>query len=260
MKNKFLLSALLIFSISAKAQEPAEISSQVLEPESSVRLLGSFDWLMTELNGQGFRNDATSEVGNGFILHIDHSLDQKSLRAGFKYSQSSVDMDAPSSLSPSTIEVAREDFLFYMKAKPFSESAYADLRLGLGYYIFKYDADATTPNVLVTDQSLQGFLFSIDTDYVFNSSLILNYGANFYLPFKFNEEKSSTGEFREYYALELSALIDYSLGQTSDFAVSAGVSLRRDFAKFEGSGSRGSENAEDVRTSFRVPFGIKYSF
>ncbi|MEK6554720.1 MAG: hypothetical protein AABZ31_05740 [Bdellovibrionota bacterium] len=251
----FLISA----SLGLKSQA-SDLTSEILEPDSYVKLMGSLDVINSELHGSGFKHDTSSDLGAGYILKIDHALSSEFGRIGFQYSNTDVEAESPNSISPTSVDIRRTEYSLYYKTAPIKSGFFKDSRLGVGYFIFEYDADQTTPNILITNQQVQGFSFSIDHDIIINSSLLANLGGGLYVPFKFNEEEANTGYYREYYAVYLSGTVDYSLGETSDFALTAGFHLQRDYAKFEGMGDRGSSNSEDIRYLFRIPIGLKYSF
>jgi hypothetical protein len=258
---KVLITLTLMISSGLKAHaEMPDLSPDILAPDSYVKILGSADMISSELTGSGFNHDTASDVGVGYILKFDHALGADSGRLGFQYSSTDVEAESPSSISPDSIDVQRSEYLVYYKTPTFKDGFLKNSRVGIGYFLFEYEADQTTPNILITNQRAEGLNLSIDHESVLSSSLITSLGGGVFVPFRFNEEKANTGYFRDFYAIYISGSVDYSLGRTSDFALSAGFHLQRDYAKFEGTGNRGSSNSEDIRYLFRLPVGLKYSF
>lgn len=146
----------------SKAWAESDLSPEVLEPESYIKVLGSLDMINSELNGSGFKHDTGSDTGAGYILKIDYALGGGAGRIGGQYSNSEVSADSPSGLTPTSIDIQRTEHLIYYKTPNFKEGFLKDSRIGVGYFIFEYDADSTSPNLLLTNQQVQGLNISLD--------------------------------------------------------------------------------------------------
>ncbi len=244
-----LLLPLTVLGFSAGADEVANAGY-------SVDLQAGLSSLAAKLEGDGFASDLTADQGLAYGVDLGYGWNN-GFRLHLKYNRADGTFDPPASTTPETVDAKRTEYGLYGDMAPFQESRLSGLRLGLGYTIMIYEAEASTPPV-VTEQHTQGLMLSAAHDVHFNDHWSLTVKGLLYLPHSFNEKNISTGTNPKYMGRELDLFINWKLRE--DLKLYLAMLYRQDIVHFDGSSSRGVTGATDTRTTIQYPIGVRFDF
>lgn len=138
------------------------------------------------------------------------------------------------------------------------------LRAGVGYFIYRRNADDSIPSV-VNDTSQSGLQLALayagvlSKDFSYDATLAVE------LPGKFEETSTQrTGFFTSAYNAQLQAMVAYPISDLVDIA--AGLIYRRERTYFAGRGTRGATVASstadgtEMDTTWALPFQLRLKF
>lgn len=234
---------------------PHALAEDVLNSGFKVDLQYGISQMSGKLEGDGFAGDNKATSGSFMGGHFSYGW-VNGLRANFKYGKSTADLDTPTPVTPSKVSADREETSIYLTQNLTGEDKNA-VRVGAGYTILNYNVDASTPPIL-TEQHVHGLTLISEMDYFLNDQWFSTFGFSLFMPNNFNEKDVSSGYNPRYWAGELSVQLNWVVQE--NFRIYLKGIYRHDQVKFDGTGSRGTTNASDTRTTILLPLGVSYDF
>lgn len=242
MKNIFLCLLLLGLN-QATAQAAAEQKLQVYYGPSLFKY---------NLSSEQF--SAEQPIASGQAYQINYSRQNYESTAEHRFSllNSSHNITAPSSLSPSAIKTSQTklNYKFILSTENYN--------VGGGYSFYKVKADDTTPNILLSNSESHALDLFIEHSVWHKSDFSVHLFADLELPFIRKELGTNTGFNQTSYNVHLGYQAKYllndvwSIVQLSEYAV--------DSTSYDGQGNRGTLNAKEKYERFQFLIGAGYDF
>ncbi|MBX3040539.1 MAG: hypothetical protein KF789_07535 [Bdellovibrionaceae bacterium] len=214
--------------------------------------------LSSNVSGSGFSSELPGKSGPMLGADVSYQFKDSSARVNFFYEHGSNSVNSPSGLTPSQITMSKNQYTLMVSFVPVDSGMFQNLRLGLGYSVLMQGGDDTSPNNISTMQSSQGLLLHASYEIKAGDSFIIQPGLGIYLPYQISEKSQVSGNNPKFMGTELKLTVDYLISDS--FSIFAGVEYNRYQANFDGTGSRGTSSAQDVRTDLALPLGFKLGY
>lgn len=222
----------------------------------SLDIGGGLSYMDAQLEGTGFAGKLPSTQGMAYGAVVSRGWSKRGMKLSLKYNQAQADMDAPSTVTPSSISAVRSEYGLSLLATA-SETFLGSFRYGAGYQVVQYAVDDNTP-ALITDQTTYGFAIYLERDIQFSEKWFSTLDLSVYAPNNFSERDANSGFNARFLGLGIGYQLNFKVKE--ELAIYLGVDYRRDAVGFSGTGARGTTNARDTRTLISVPVGIRWDF
>ena len=211
------------------------------------------------VDGKGFVANQNSNTGYNYTFGMTDVNPDYNSKWDLEYSKSQNEYEVPSGLSPNKVSTVKTEYKISYYFPSESEECLYCFSFGIGYKIQSYSSDLTTPNNVISNREAQGVEFHLLKVLFENESKSkLFFNFSLFLPHKLQETSSTTGFGQNMFSTAF--LLLYSYGLTDQACVYSGIKYEYERASFSGAGTRGTLDANDIRTMFLVPFGLEYSF
>lgn len=246
------LSIILVSHFSWAEEMSAEPAAESTAGGLSIDLNGGLGILQTKLDGNGFAGEMPSSNGTSYGTNIRYTWAVENVDLGLKYNHASADFDGPSTVTPRSVQMDRDQYSLY------STVGIGDsFRLGAGYSMVNYAVDEQSPN-LVTEQQSHGLSVFVEDSFYFNEKFYSTLNLEIYVPGSLTERPVQSGFNPKYLGLELGYFLFWQ--KNEDISFYLGASYRQDSVHFDGEGGRGTVDAIDTRTYINVPVGLRWFF
>lgn len=229
-----------------------------IEDGSYINIYSGVTSQASQVSGAGFSSEIPGKNGSLLGADVSYQLKDSSARINFEYEHGSNSVSAPPGITPSQVTMSKTHYTLMGSFIPAESGALRNLRLGVGYSVLIQGADDTSPNNIVTMQSTQGLLLHAAYGMFISESLIVEPSLRIYLPYQISEKSQVSGNNPKFIGTEFKLTADYLLSDS--FSFFAGVGYNRYQANFDGTGSRGTSGAQDVRTDLSLPLGFKLGY
>jgi hypothetical protein len=260
---------LLLFAFQLHAQDAAK-SPTVIQSEAAstttevdglqLRLAFLFPYELCELNGSGFTASTESDLGSGLQLGLTYPL--QDMLVLFEYQSTEVDVSSPNGLSP--IDMKSEVVRISLGYKQDLNSEFLGRLLGsqLSYYLGveskTRDSTKTSPNAALSSSNQFGFNLGVSKLYDIKKKWALEFYLGLFVPLFYEEGSTSTGSYKFSVNPEINFHFIYEVNDFIDFM--SGFDWHMDRVYFSGTGSRGSESAEEVFNTFDFILQLRFQF
>jgi hypothetical protein len=256
---------ILILLLGFQPMESFAIEDEEVEEEQPrfiIRVQGAPSLGAYQLSGSsGF--STTLPLKFGYFAGLDFTYSPRDSALTFRLTgrHSTIIQDGlPASITPSTVQIHREQIGFGFLFAPFRESSgiFSTFKAGISYQVIGRFANNTSPNTLVSSALTHGLGADVFWDGKLGRHFKFETGVNLTLPFYFREITSSSGS----HSLTLSTRGHFTLiyPLTQVLSIGIGFDARLDWFQYAGSGTRGTVDAHELDNAYGVPVEIRFEF
>lgn len=251
----FVHFILLTAATSVWATEPIV----AVKLENSVAVRGGTAMIASEATGSGFTVQQPEAMMLNYGIKIKNKPAESWVSILLDYNVTSGDQDVASGLTPTKISVERREYSFELLSEAFFTNDWGNFRAGVGYKMVDYSADETTPNAAVTSLNIRGPTASLKIKKEFaNQTDALDSDLRLFFPHHIRESGVVTGSNPSAWGAELQ--IKFAHRILPQWQISLGLNYQYESISFEGTGTRGTVDATDIRTQFTLPIELEYLF
>jgi hypothetical protein len=220
--------------------------------------IGGLGVLSNDLSGTGFSSALPFTMGSDFGLKLGYEPGMQNLDYAVQYRGQAFTFETPSSISPAKINATRSETQLLAKMTPFLTGWQKEITLGVGYQFVNYVADVTTPNVVMTGQTVSGIYLTGEYNVTFNEDInsVLNIGL--FLPHSFSESNAQTGYGFKFLGYSFGIDFEWRLSETWMFMT--GMQFQHEQISFSGTGDRSVSDATDGRSLITIPIKARWNF
>ncbi|MFS4459897.1 hypothetical protein [Bdellovibrio sp. HCB2-146] len=227
--------------------------------QNSVGIRGATAITANEVTGSGFNAKQPDTMMLNYGLNVKNKPTGSWVFIIFDYNVTSGQQKVATGLTPSEVSVQRQEYALTLLSEPFFSTAWGQVQASIGYKMVDYSVDETTPNVALTNLNTRGPTGSLKLKNDFaNQTDSLEADLEIYFPHHIRESDVTTGSNPSALGAEVQLKFNHKI--TPRWQLSLGLNYQYETIQFEGTGSRGTVNATDVRTQFTIPIELEYLF